>query len=67
MNISCFRTPKETAKKLRCSTRSLERKRLDGTGPRFVKVGRKVIYEDSEIDLYVKARTFTSTSEIGEA
>lgn len=53
-------TPAEAARFLRLSPRSLERWRVDGEGPRFVKMGRRVVYEGRDLLAYVarvKART----------
>ena len=43
MTSTVFLTPNETAEILRTSVRTLERTRLEGTGPRFVKFGRRVL------------------------
>ena len=48
---------------MRLSPRTLERKRLDGTGPRFVKAGRRVLYRSADIEAWAEAHTFGSTSE----
>ena len=44
------------------SPRTLEKKRLEGTGPRYLKIGRAVIYDTSDLDDYLAAFTRTSTS-----
>ena len=41
----------------------LAKARLRGDGPKFVKVGRAVKYQQSSLREYVKSRTRTSTSE----
>ena len=54
----------EAAKILRLSERSLERFRLTGTGPRFIKAGgRRVLYRMCDIEAWLAERTFSSTSE----
>lgn len=55
----------EAAELLRLSTRSLERMRLLGTGPRYVKCGRSVRYRESDIETWIAQRIVSSTSEIG--
>lgn len=40
-----FLTQNEAAELLRISPRTLERMRLDSSGPRFVKAGRRVLYK----------------------
>ena len=62
-----FWTPEETAKLLRTSPRTLERRRLDGTGPKFVKLGGRVLYRPEDVSAWADARTFASTAEAAEA
>lgn len=53
----------EAAELLRISERTLERMRLTGDGPPFMKVGaRRVIYRQSDIESWLAERTFVSTS-----
>jgi hypothetical protein len=61
MNV--YLTQREAAEALRLSERTMERHRLTGTGPRFVKAGRRVLYRPSDIDTWAVANTFESTSE----
>ena len=49
------------------SPRTMQRWRLDGTGPRFLKLGRLVRYTESDLDAHKAARTFVSTSEADQA
>ncbi|MCH9808476.1 MAG: helix-turn-helix domain-containing protein [Alphaproteobacteria bacterium] len=46
---------------------TLERKRLDGTGPRFCKIGAgtraRVLYPEHELNAWLEKHTFSSTSE----
>ena len=56
-------TTKEAAQRVHLGTRTLEGFRLKGTGPAFVKAGRKVLYRDSDLESWLQARTFQSTSE----
>lgn len=62
--MNTFMTPKETAKELRSSERSLERHRANGTGPAFVKFGRRVLYRVSDVQAWAKANTFRNTSAV---
>lgn len=62
-----FLTQGEAAKLLRLSPRTLERHRVSGTGPRFTKAGRRVLYRISELEAWVEARTFASTAEVNVA
>ena len=45
------------------SERSLERWRVEGTGPAFVKAGRKVLYRVVDVDEWLAASRRKSTSE----
>lgn len=58
-----FLTQSEAAEILRLSPRTLERMRLVGTGPKFVKAGRRVLYNVDFINQWTEAQTFQSTSE----
>ena len=56
-------TPRETAQYLRCSERKLERHRLVGDGPPFVKIGAAIRYPLGELKKWLAERTQHSTSE----
>jgi len=62
-----FLTTVECAELLRLSPRTLERMRVQGAGPRYVKAGpgvrAKVLYRLSDIAAWTNARCFGSTSE----
>ncbi len=60
-------TQREAAEILRISERTLERHRLTGTGPVFIKAGRRVLYRPADIEAWAAANTFASTSEFGNA
>ncbi|RDV04519.1 helix-turn-helix transcriptional regulator [Undibacter mobilis] len=45
------------------SVRTLERYRLTGTGPRFIRIGRLVRYRESDLEEYVFDHVRTSTSQ----
>ena len=62
-----FLTQEEAAKVLRLSERTLERHRWSGTGPRFVKMGRRIFYRPADIEDYTAERTFSSTAEADAA
>ncbi len=47
------------ARFLKISTRTLQRWRVDGGGPPFIRAGaRRVLYDAAEIDRWAAARTF---------
>ena len=57
-------TPREAAEYLRVSKSYLDKLRVYGGGPKFLRPGkRKILYRKSELDVWAADRTFTSTSE----
>jgi hypothetical protein len=44
------------------STRTLQRWRLEGVGPTYVKLGRLVRYRQTDLNSFLEERTRTSTS-----
>jgi hypothetical protein len=56
-------TQRDAAIALRCSERSLERWRLTGNGPRYIKTTRRVLYRESDLEAWLTGRLTTSTSE----
>jgi len=60
-------TSPEAAEYLRLSNRTLEAKRIDGSGPRYQKVGpgkrAKVVYRVEELDKWLANHQHSSTSE----
>ena len=51
------------AELLHVAPRTLERMRSEGSGPPFVKAGRRCLYRRSSLMAWAEARSFTSTSE----
>jgi excisionase family DNA binding protein len=56
-------TQAEAAKLLRLSQRTMERLRLIGGGPLYVKCGRSVRYRETDLEEWIAARVVSSTSE----
>ena len=56
---------KITARFLGLSPRTLERMRVNGGGPMFVKLGTAVRYQASEVEAWVESNSAKSTSAIG--
>jgi predicted DNA-binding transcriptional regulator AlpA len=54
----------EAAKLLRLSTRTLERFRLTGLGPMYVKCGRSIRYRTGDLEAWIAQRIVASTSEV---
>ena len=58
---------RETAARLGLSARTLQKWRLLGCGPRFVKLGHAVRYAEGEVQGFIQKRLRTSTSDPGAA
>jgi Helix-turn-helix domain len=56
-------TQREAALALRLSERTLERWRVQGIGPRFVRLHKSIRYRQQDLDAHVVARVVGSTSE----
>jgi predicted DNA-binding transcriptional regulator AlpA len=57
-----IKTP-AAAEYLGVSVAFLEKRRVYGDGPRFVKLGRAVAYRRADLDVWIETRTRRSTSE----
>jgi predicted DNA-binding transcriptional regulator AlpA len=56
---------RQAAQRLHLSTSTLNKLRLVGGGPRFIKLGRAVRYEDQAISEWIAAQRRRSTSDVG--
>lgn len=56
-------TQLEAATLLHLSERTLERLRVSGAGPKFVRLGRSIRYRPTDIEAYIASRVVSSTSE----
>lgn len=54
---------KDAASYLGLASSTLEKGRVSGRGPRFIKLGRAVRYLTLDLDAYLQARVKNSTSE----
>jgi predicted DNA-binding transcriptional regulator AlpA len=45
------------------SASSWQKDRVQGTGPRYIRVGRLVRYRTDDVEAYLRSRTVSSTSE----
>jgi predicted DNA-binding transcriptional regulator AlpA len=61
--MSALLMQREAAALLRLSERTLERLRVSGDGPRYVKYGRRIAYRTADVEAWVASHLFTSTSE----
>ena len=55
----------ELIEPLKKSKQWFERKRWDGTGPRFIKIGRKPLYRGSDLNAWLNEQIRKSTSDKG--
>lgn len=55
-------TTKEVAERLRLHPQTLINWRVQGAGPRFIKVGRKVVYPMHEIEAFEKKQLHAATT-----
>lgn len=53
----------EAARQLNLSVSTLNKWRLTGDGPRFLKLGRRVAYSQADIDAFTAAQRRGSTAE----
>ena len=60
-----YLTNDEAAAFLRLSPRTLEKQRVEGSGPRFRKFGRRVLYAVNDLETWADARSFEMTSGTG--
>ena len=54
---------RQAAALLHLSERTLERFRVSGTGPKFVRLGRSIRYRLIDIEAFIASRIVGSTSE----
>ncbi len=65
MSAAAFLTEGELSALIKVPTKSLQRWRWAGFGPKFVKLGHAVRYRRSDIDDWIAAQTRTSTTDAG--
>ena len=58
-------TTPDAALRVGLSHRTLERYRVTGEGPRFLKLGRRVLYRPANLDEWLDSRVRRSTSDPG--
>jgi predicted DNA-binding transcriptional regulator AlpA len=56
-------TPRQLAVRWECSEATLAKWRVNGDGPPFVRLGRKIAYRVADIEMWLDARRAASTSE----
>lgn len=58
-----FLNNQAAAEYLNLSPRTLEKQRVNGGGPRFRKLGRRVVYALADLDAWANARICDNTSD----
>lgn len=56
----------EAARMLKISPKTLEKYRCMGGGPKYIRIGRRVLYSTVELQVWLRARSFSCTSEYSE-
>ena len=51
-------TDDQLAERWHCSTKKLQRMRVAGTGPKYIRVGRTLLYSEDEVEAEEARRTF---------
>src|SRR5262249_36780449 len=54
-DIGALLTQREYALHRRCSTRTVERERAEGTGCPYIRIGSRILYKRSDIDRFIDA------------
>lgn len=57
----------QAADYLKISASNLNKRRVAGTGPKYCKLGRRVIYRRTDLDAWISDNMRGSTSDIGIA
>ena len=57
-------TVKEACAYIPCALSTLSKLRTAGGGPRFIKLGKKVLYDTRDLDAWVEAHKQASTADL---
>ncbi|MGA7713923.1 MAG: helix-turn-helix domain-containing protein [Rhizomicrobium sp.] len=57
---------KEAADYARVSPSYFNKLRCHGGGPKYLKIGRRVVYDQADLDAWLNARKYCSTSEYAD-
>lgn len=66
MDGALFLTEREVARRFSLTLSWLRSARSRGGGPRFAKLGRKVLYRLDDVEKYLAERVVSSTSEVAK-
>ncbi len=62
-SYALVRTEDEAAERILSNRRTMARWRSQGVGPKFIKIGRRVCYRDSDLEAWLDRQTRTSTAQ----
>lgn len=62
--MNALTNPKALAAQLGITEGTLAKWRLYGTGPDFIRVGRRIAYDPADVAVWLEARRVNSTSEV---
>jgi predicted DNA-binding transcriptional regulator AlpA len=65
MSKETYLSAEELATLWGVSNNTLRKWRWEGKGPRFTKLGARVVYRQSDIDAFAESNVFSSTTELG--
>ena len=63
LSAGSFVDTRQAAELIGMSSRTLEKWRVEGTGPPFLKLGRRVLYSRADLEAWLLSRRRHSTSE----
>ena len=56
-------TPDQTSAKLKIAKQTLAQWRVEGKGPKFVRLGNRAFYRAGDVEAFVTGHVFSSTAE----
>ncbi len=65
MTLKQYLTPDQLAEMWGISANTLRKWRWEGKGPKFVKLGSRVVYRLVDVEAYADSNLFSSTAESG--
>jgi excisionase family DNA binding protein len=58
-------TVKQAAEYIGIAKSTLDKMRVAGGGPRFIKIGKRVLYDKADLDAWIEAQKRRSTADLG--
>lgn len=55
-------TDAQAAERLHVARQTLAKWRCQGKGPRYVKIGRRALYDEADLDAFIAGRKYQSTA-----